>query len=165
MAEKLERGDKVKVRLSKSHTLDGEIVEHAAKFVRYHPDGEWADVELDRAHSTDNGRKIFTLSVPVAQLVAALLLLFLFAVPAMADVQYTIPQTLTVTAFNNVSCTGSTQRALVPNLGQATHFITMTNSVLPIGISSAVQGSYDGVLFFDISNAVTITNGLVLPVA
>jgi hypothetical protein len=82
---------------------------------------------------------------------------------AQAQVTYTSPQTVTSTAFNNIACTGTTQRALIPNLGQVGHFITLTLGVIPHGISTAIQGSYDGVLFFDISNTVTFANGLVQP--
>src|SRR5579872_2402427 len=119
MAEKLKRGDKVTVRLSRKHTLEGEHVDHAAKFLRYHPDGEWADVELERHHSTDeqSGHKIHILSVPVAQLVAALLLLFLFAAPSQSQDLGTVGlRTANLVLANNVTCNGTLQLFTVPNV-------------------------------------------------
>jgi hypothetical protein len=60
------------------------------------------------------------------------LLLGLFAVlPARADVQYTIPQTVQQTLANTVACTGSLQSYAVNNLGQTQHSATITFSVLP----------------------------------
>jgi hypothetical protein len=157
MAEKLNRGDKVKVRLSKKHELEGDLVEHAAKFVRYLPD-EWAEVELEQHHSMDAGRKVHSLSVPVAQLVAALLLLFLFVAPAIftsslsARAQAT-PVTLAsvdATLANATTCTGGAQTfsttssalnsAGFRNLGQTQHSITSTATGATI-----FQAEIDGV--------------------
>lgn len=133
MAEKLKRGDAVKVQLSSKHTLDGEMVEHAANFVRYHPDGEWADVELERHHSTDSdGRKIHRLSVPIAQLVAAVLLFFLFVIPASAqDLGNVALRTVSANLATALNCTGVAQTFVTGttpnfnNLGQTGHTVTI----------------------------------------
>src|SRR6266851_5244587 len=107
MADKLHHGQRVKVLLTETHgtpeTDDDTVVEHAAKFVRMHRDGEWADVELDREHR--GGTRL--LSVPLSRIVAAAALLFLLlAAPARAQfIGYTSPQTVNQQIFNAVNTT------------------------------------------------------------
>lgn len=127
MEEKLKRGDRVTVQLSQKHTLEGELVDHPAKFIRYHAaqpgEEQWADVDLDRPHSMDEQRnKVHVLSVPLSQIVAVLLLLFLFAIPAQAqDLGNVGLRTTNLVLANNVTCTGTLQLFPVPNNGQISH--------------------------------------------
>lgn len=155
MAEKLKRGDPVKVQLSAKHTMDGALVEHAAKFLRMHSDGEWADVELERHHSIDetSGQRINRLSVPLAQIVAALLLLFLFASPAAwsQDLGNVGLRTVDATLATNTACTGAPQvfstsnptfQALgFKNLGQTQHTISIQGT----GTDTTMTAEIDGV--------------------
>lgn len=165
MAEKLKRGDAVKVLLSRKHTLEGEMVEHPAKFVRHHPDGEWADVELDRHHSIDADRKVHLLSVPLSQVIAALLLLFLLAAPARAQfLGYTSPQTTQQVALN--AAAGATTFN-VQNIGQNMHFLSYTRTGTVNLLDLRIEGSNDGATFFPISDDavdVTTTSGVLFAV-
>lgn len=149
MGERFQTGASIKVRLSKKHTLDGELVEHAAKLIRYHLDGEWADVELERHHSIDerSSHKIHTLSVSVSQLVAVLLLFFLFAIPARAqDIGNVGLRTVNAVVANGATCTGSQQNfttaqniGTFANLGQTSHLATAAST------ASAFQMEIDGI--------------------
>jgi len=87
-------------------------------------------------------------------LATLLLLGGIFAPPASAQfLGYTSPQTATATLFATpTTCTGSAQTSVVPNIGQTVHQITFFNNT---GISQAavkLQGSNDGVNYFDISD-------------
>jgi hypothetical protein len=146
MAEKFKQGDAVKV-LSQKHTLQGELVEHAGKFVRELPDG-WAEVELEQHHSIDAGRKVFNLMVPIEQLVAALLLLFLFAAPTVRaqDLGKVGLSTISATVANGATCTGSPQLFTTAqsitnfrNIGQTSHLATATSN------ASQFQMEIDGI--------------------
>src|SRR5882724_2495566 len=176
MADRFKSGDPVKVMLSKKHTLaaDDEMVEHAAKFVRYLPD-EWAEVELDSHHSIDAGRKVFTLSVPISQLVAAVLLLFLFVAPANAQfLGYTSPQTVNAKVFSGQTTAAVTPSSFVnncaptngapcsiPNIGQSIHSVTYSiSSPCTVGffMDLRLEASNDGTNWFSISQDGTDQN-------
>jgi hypothetical protein len=62
MAESFKRGQQVIVRLSRAHEIEGDPFDHPAKFVGYHPGGDWVDIELEREHA--GGTK--KLSVPAS---------------------------------------------------------------------------------------------------
>ena len=85
---------------------------------------------------------------------AALLLLGYFARRSQAQfIGFTSPQTVTSTPFNNVTCTGSPQRANVPNLGQNEHQVVFVNEGGPMTSATVtLQGSNDGLAFFNISD-------------
>jgi hypothetical protein len=90
--------------------------------VRLHPDGEWAEVELERPHTIDGGHKLHNLNVPLAQIVVALLLLLLFVAPAQAqDLGSVGLRTINKLLANNATCTGTLQLFTVPNGGQISH--------------------------------------------
>ena len=59
MRETFKPGDRVTVKLSDNHELDGSKL-HLAKFVRAHIGSDWIDVELEEKHA--GGVKM--LSVP-----------------------------------------------------------------------------------------------------
>jgi hypothetical protein len=158
MDQKFKSGDAVKVLLTAKHTLPetspvltgaNEVVEHTANFLRYlppHNGEEWAEVVLDRHHSVDAGGKLHRLSVPLSQVIAALLLLFLFIVPARADVQYTTPQTVQATLATGAACTGASQNfttgvtPLFDNLGQTIHTAIATPAAGITSMSVQVFG-------------------------
>jgi len=165
-------GDAVKVRLTEKHELGGDV-EHAAKFLRAHSDGEWCDVELEKEHAGGVKR----LSVPLSQIVAAIFLLFLLAAPAHAQfIGYVSPQTFTQQVF-----AGQTTAAITPippptplgctptngnpcgvrNLGQTFHFFTYVASAASCVVDFAIQGSYDGTHFFNISADASANNVLI----
>jgi len=52
--------DAVNVKLSEKHELGGQIL-HAARFVKFLPGREWAEVELEKEHAGGTKR----LNVPV----------------------------------------------------------------------------------------------------
>jgi hypothetical protein len=164
MPDTFKKGDAVKVQLSAKHTLDGELLAHAATFVRYHPDQQWADVDLERHHSIDESqgdrRKIHRLSVPVSQLVAALLLLFLLAFPAKAQEPGQVSlQTVYSNFGSSLSCTGSPQFYFPQNLGQVAHQANVSsNNATSMAVE--IDGS-DGITQYRMSNpAVSFASGL-----
>lgn len=174
MAERFKKGDALKVQLSAKHTLNGDLVEHPAKFVRYLPE-DWAEVELDAHHSIDGGRKVLTLSVPLAQLVAALLLLFLFATPSRAQfLGYTSPQTVNQQVFGaqtasatspvfTQNCTPSPGNPCgIPNIGQSIHFV-VTRSSGTCSFRLALEASQDGSSWFPIAEGASDTGNAANP--
>lgn len=71
---------------------------------------------------------------------------------------YVSQQSVTATPFNNVTCTAAlaTGRVPITNIGQGAHFLSATvNGVQRLVYT--IQGSYDGVNFFDISDDATNT--------
>jgi hypothetical protein len=94
-------------------------------------------------------------------LISALLSLLGLLAPdaACGQTTYIIPQTVTSAPFNNVTCTGTDQFAVVQNLGQASHSISASNiSASAIFVTFKLQGSYDGVKFLDISDTGTASS-------
>jgi hypothetical protein len=90
---------------------------------------------------------------------AWLFVLCLLPFPARAQFTgFSVPQTITTTPFNTVSCTGAEQVALIPNLGQTEHFISVGTASITTGFRATIKGSHDGVTFSDISDVAT-TNG------
>src|SRR5260370_28156159 len=93
--------------------------------------------------------------------VLLLSLLAALASPSRAQfIGYTSPQTISATIANNIACT-PTISVIVPNLGQTIHSLTFsvtgTEPVLAF-----IQGSNDGVTFFQISDkAITGNTGAV----
>lgn len=163
--QKLTPGQRVKVLLTAKHETasadDEDVVQHSATLVRMHRDGEWADVALDGEHA--GGTKL--LSVPLGQIVAAILLLFLLAVPARSQfVGFTSPQTVTQTALN---AAGGATTFNVQNLGQNMHFLSYTRTGTVSLLDLRMEGSNDGVTFFPISDDavdVTTTSGVLYAV-
>jgi hypothetical protein len=92
------------------------------------------------------------------------ILTFLFALLAAAQparaqfVGYTSPQTVTATPLLNANCAGAVAStpSAIPNLGQSFHYISylITNAggALPFETRVSLQGSYDGGIFFAISD-------------
>jgi hypothetical protein len=68
-------------------------------------------------------------------------------------------QSVTSTPFNAVPCTSalSTGLVIVPNIGQSAHFVTSFPAGGMITLVYTIQGSYDGVNYFDISDPGTNT--------
>lgn len=165
MADKLHHGQRVKVLLTETHgtpeTDDDTVIEHAARFIRMHRDGEWAVVELDLEHR-GNSR---LLSVPLSRIVAAVLLLFLLAVPVRAQfIGYTSPQTVNQQIFNAVNTTQvsplsnaspsacnaipiGVAACAIPNLGQSIHYVTVRVSATA-NFRLTLEGSNDGSAWF-----------------
>jgi hypothetical protein len=162
MSEKLKAGQKITVRLTDDHQLEGDHIDHAAQFLRMHADGEWADVELQKEHAGGVRR----LSVPLSQIVAAVLLLLALATPGRAQfVGYTSPQTVSIKVFsaqsgavvtpNNsaVPCVATNGNpCAVENLGQNMHFLSYTVSGSIQLLDMRIEGSNDGINFFAISD-------------
>lgn len=71
---------------------------------------------------------------------------------------YTSAQSTTSTPFNGVTCTAAllSPRVNVTNIGQGAHWLTFTAGN-PSTLTYTLQGSYDGVNFFDISDVGTFT--------
>lgn len=67
---------------------------------------------------------------------------------------YTSPQTVTSKPFIIASCTGFPQSAIVPNIGQASHIAMLQGSLIS-SLQIKLQGSNDGLTFFDISEEAT----------
>lgn len=68
---------------------------------------------------------------------------------------FSVPQPVSTIPFPaGTACTGAQQVALVPNLGQTEHFITIATSGV-IAFRATVQGSHEGVTFNDISDVLT----------
>lgn len=73
-------------------------------------------------------------------------------------VGYTSPQTVTASPLVNANCAGSVASgpSAIPNLGQSFHYISylITNAggALPFETRVSLQGSYDGGIFFTISD-------------
>lgn len=89
-------------------------------------------------------------------LVATLAILLLFVFPARAQFTgFSVPQPISTTPFPaGTACTGAQQVALVPNLGQTEHFLTVTTSGV-VAFRGTVQGSHDGAAFNDVSDVLT----------
>jgi len=87
------------------------------------------------------------------------ILLALASLPCSAQfIGYTSQQSVTSTPFNNVSCTAALATGLVAitNIGQGAHFITAFSSSTQ-QLNFSLQGSYDGITYFDISDTGTTT--------
>lgn len=137
--DEFKKGQGVTVLLDKEHSTEGESVDHKAKFIGYHLDRQWADVELEAEHAGGTKR----LSVPVSILKAALVLLatLLCTVPARAQfIGYTSPQTFQQILATNVACTGVNQFFPVNNLGQTQHKLMIAYSSQPQTATLAFQG-------------------------
>lgn len=92
----------------------------------------------------------------------ALLILISLALPARAQFSgYSIPQTIANTPFSATSCTGAQQTALIANMGQTEHFITVTTAGGVVGFRATVQGSHDSTTFNDISDVATTSGNTV----
>lgn len=115
----------------------------------------------------DYRRSISRVRLPriASLIIPALLLLTLnFGLSTSVSAQFTgfsVPQTIQTTPFNAVTCTGVAQTAVVPNLGQTEHFITLLplTPSTTVSIKATVQGSHDGVNFNDISDVATMVPG------
>ena len=147
--DEFKKGQKVLALLDEKHSTDsGVSVDHKAKFLRYHLDRQWADVELEAQHA--GGSKL--LSVPVSLLMKALILCIVLcsAFPVRAQfIGYTSPQTVTQTAFTNQAGAATFS---VQNLGQNMHFVSYTSSGVVNLLDLRIEGSNDGVNFFPISD-------------
>ena len=90
---------------------------------------------------------------------SAILLLLCALCVSVANAQFTgfsVPQPVSTIPFPaGTACTGAQQVALVPNLGQTEHFLTITTSGV-VAFRATVQGSHDGVTFNDISDVLTV---------
>jgi hypothetical protein len=85
---------------------------------------------------------------------ATILLTAALAAPTHAQfIGYVGLQTVASTPFNNVACTGSFQQAVIPNLGQTSHYIVISGGSI---LSARLLGSNDGGV-----NFVTISDTLV----
>jgi hypothetical protein len=142
MAEKLKPGQPITVMLTEDHKIEGDTMEHQAKFVRLHGDGEWCDVDLEKEHAGGVKR----LSVPLSQVMGVILLLFALAAPARAqDIGNVGLRTVNATLANGTSCTGAAQNfttGVTPNfnnLGQTSHLATATSN------ASQFQMEIDGI--------------------
>jgi hypothetical protein len=91
--------------------------------------------------------------------------LVLIACPLISQAQFTgfsVPQPISTIPFPaGTACTSLPQVALVPNLGQTEHFMTVTTSGVT-AFRATVQGSHDGVTFNDISDVATTNGNLVV---
>lgn len=152
--DEFKKGQEVIALLDKEHSTEGDSADHKGKFVAYHLDRHWADVELEAEHAGKTTR----LSVPVAILKAALVLLAVLcsALPVRAQfIGYTSPQTVTQTAL---TAANSPTTFSVSNLGQNMHFLSYTKSGTINVLDLRLEGSNDGVTFFPISDdAVDVT--------
>lgn len=74
---------------------------------------------------------------------------------------YTSPQTVSSNPFGSTptGCTGSLQKANVPNLGQTAHTVGYIATGSPNSIAVQILGSFDGVNFTAISDAATYAGG------
>ncbi|MGH8863094.1 MAG: hypothetical protein ACREVZ_00355 [Burkholderiales bacterium] len=84
---------------------------------------------------------------------------FLSATPARAQfIGYTSPQTINATPLSNAVCTGGTvvsTPSAIPNLGQSFHYLrylVTSTGALPERFRVSLQASYDGGIFFTISD-------------
>lgn len=146
--DEFKNGQQVAVVLSEKHQLSENTVEHKAKFLGYHLDHQWADVELETEH--DGGTK--RLSVPVSVLKAGLVFFALIGVALPSRAQsptYTTPQTVQITLANSLACTGATQTFVTgqsfggktfSNLGQTQHYITIVPSASVISLQAEIDG-------------------------
>lgn len=166
-----QKGQPVTVHLDEKHSTDGESAMHKAKFLGYHlTDPRWADVELEKEHAG----KTRTLSVPIS-LISALLFLFL-AIPARAQfVGYTSPQNSNQQLFAgqttaartpipgaSLKCTPTNGNPCgIRNLGQTFHYLTYVTSSAGCVFDLAMQASYDGTNFFNISSDASANNVLI----
>jgi hypothetical protein len=77
---------------------------------------------------------------------------------------YTSQQSVTSIPFNNSTCTAAGSSVVtVPNIGQGAHFLTLTSSGSTQTLVYVLQGSYDGINFFDISDHGTNTQNSSAP--
>jgi hypothetical protein len=170
MLTELKAGQRVRVMLTEDHQLEGEQIEHEAKFLGRHiVDNEWAEVELDKEHAGGVRR----LSVPLSRIVGAILLLFVLAAPARADVQYTIPQTVLANLATNLNCTGAPQNfrtgtglPAFNNLGQTQHyaFVKATGTAQFRMEIDGVDGAGNLTRISDVlESPVTLATGVGLP--
>jgi len=67
---------------------------------------------------------------------------------------YTSAQSTTSTPYNNVTCTAALTASpvTVRNIGQGGHWATLTGNSGATTLLYTIQGSYDGITFFDISD-------------
>lgn len=79
---------------------------------------------------------------------------------------YTSAQSVTSIPFNGTTCAAALAAGAVPitNLGQAAHFLTLTSFGGTQTLVFALQGSYDGLNFFDISEQATNTVSSLAPI-
>jgi hypothetical protein len=95
---------------------------------------------------------------------ALVLVLFAAAVLSSCRVEaqfigFVSQQSVTATPFNAVTCTAALAAGpvVVPNIGQSSHFITAFPAATVVSLIYSLEGSFDGVNFFDISDQGTGT--------
>jgi hypothetical protein len=76
-------------------------------------------------------------------------------------------QSVTSLPFNAKTCTAALAAGpvIIPNIGQSAHFLTAISSSGITSLEYTLQGSYDGVTYFDISDPGTATGNVAGPTA
>src|SRR5690349_1391516 len=108
--DEFKKGQVVIALLTEKHSLEtdpSDLVKHKAKFLGYHLDRQWADVELEKEH--DGGTTRLSLPVSVLKALVVLFALFSAAWPSHAQEIYTSPQTVDANLATNLACTGAAQ--------------------------------------------------------